>query len=312
MSVDMTYLRRAVAAGARIFSDLRVDRILTTGARASGVTGFVRNGENGAPRSRFRIHGNRVVIAAGAFCTPMLLEKSGLGRQSGQLGRNMTLHPGYRMMARFDERVEGWKGALQSAYCHAFEHERINMTGLFVPPGVLAGTMHGIGDDHAARAELIPHLAVFGGMVHDDGGGRVHAAFGRRFMTYRMSPRDSAASSRAITILGETFFAAGAREVFLPVLGFGPCDADRFRKIDFDRIPRRKLECASQHPLGTARMGISPEHSVVNPDGESWELQNLFVADGSIMPTSLGVNPQETIMTMATRVAWKLRERTAA
>lgn len=308
MSVDVTYLRRAVAAGARILSDLRVERVLTTGARATGVTGRIRNGENGAPGNRFTIHARRVVVAAGAFCTPMLLEKSGVGRRSGQLGRNMTLHPGFRMMARFDERVEGWKGALQSAYCHAFEHERINMTGLFVPPGVLAGTMHGIGNDHAARAQLIPHLCVFGGMVHDDGGGRVHHVLGKRFITYRMSRRDSAASSRALTILGETFFAAGAREVYLPVLGFGPCDADRFRKINFDAIPRRKLECASQHPLGTARMGVSAEHSVVNPDGETWDLENLFVADGSIMPTSLGVNPQETIMTMATRIAWKLRE----
>jgi choline dehydrogenase-like flavoprotein len=55
-------------------------------------------------------------------------------------------------------------------------------------------------------------------------------------------------------------------------------------------------------------MGISPEHSVVQPTGESWELEGLFVADGSIMPTSLGVNPQETVMAMATRIAWGMRE----
>ncbi len=308
MSVDMTYLRRAVAAGARIYSDLRVHRVVATGSRATGVTGRIRNRENGQEGNRFTVHARRVVMAAGAYCTPLLLERSGVGRQSGQLGKNLTLHPGYRMMARFDERVEGWKGALQSAYCHDFERERINMTGLFVPPGILAGTMHGIGDDHVARAQLIPHLCVFGGMVHDDGGGQVRHLLGRRYMTYRMSARDSVASSRAITLLGETFFAAGAREVFLPVLGAKPVNADEFRKIDFERIPRGKLECASQHPLGTCRMGVSPEHAVVDPNGQAWELENLFVADGSILPTSLGVNPQETIMAMATRIAWKLRE----
>ncbi len=308
MSVDMTYLRRAVDAGARIYSDFRVRNVIAEGGRAVGVVGRIRNRENGAPGSDFTIHARRVVVAAGAFCTPLILERSGVGRRSGQLGKNLTLHPGYRMMARFDERIEGWKGALQSAYCHAFEHERINMTGLFVPPGILAGTMHGVGDAHAERAGLIPHLAVFGGMIHDDGGGQVRHAFGRRYMTYRMSPRDSHATSRAISLLGKTFFAAGAREVFLPVLGAGPVDADAFRKIDLDRIPRRKLECASQHPLGTARMGVSGDHAVVDPDGQSFELENLFVADGSILPTSLGVNPQETIMAMATRIAWKLRE----
>jgi hypothetical protein len=250
-----------------------------------------------------------VVLAAGAYCTPLLLARTGVGRQSSQVGKNLTLHPSFRMMARFDERVEGWKGALQSAFSNAYDHERINMNSLFIPPGVLAGTMPGVADVQAERAALIPHLAVFGGMIHDEGGGRVHHVLGQRFITYRMSKADDAAISRVLRLTGETFFAAGAREVFLPVLGFDPCDADRFRSLDFDRLPRRRLECSSQHPLGTARMGVSPEHSVVDPDGKAWELDELYVADGSIMPTSLGVNPQESIMAMATRIAGKLRER---
>jgi choline dehydrogenase-like flavoprotein len=310
MSVDRTYLWRAAAAGARIYSDLDVERIATKGARVAGVVGRVRNGPNRRPRGRFTIHAKRVVVAAGAYCTPLLLERSGVGRQSQQLGRNLTLHPSFRIMARFDQRIEGWKGSLQSAYCGAFEHERINLVGLFVPPGVLAGTMVGVGNDQAARAAAIPHLAVFGGMIHDDPGGRVLHVGGRRVMTYRMSRRDAAAISRVLSLTAETFFAAGAREVYLPVLGFEPCDADRFRSLDLDRLPRRRFECSSQHPLGTARMGVSPEHSVVDADGACWELPGLFVADGSVIPTSLGVNPQETVMAMATRIAWKLREQT--
>jgi choline dehydrogenase-like flavoprotein len=146
-------------------------------------------------------------------------------------------------------------------------------------------------------------------MIHDDPGGRVHHALGQRVMTYRMSRRDSRTVSRVLSLTAETFFAAGAREVFLPVLGLAPCDPDRFRALDLDRLPRRRLECSSQHPLGTARMGVSAERAVVDPDGRCWELGGLYVADGSVMPTSLGVNPQETIMAMATRIAWKLRDR---
>jgi len=56
-------------------------------------------------------------------------------------------------------------------------------------------------------------------------------------------------------------------------------------------------------------MGISPHHAVVDPDGQTYELRDLYVADGSILPTSLGVNPQLSIMAMATRIAWKLREK---
>lgn len=308
LSVDLTYLPRARRAGAIVYSDVRVERVLTRGNRAVGVTGRIRNGERGRALGRFTVHARRVVVAAGAYATPLILERSGVGKQSGELGKNLTLHPGFRMMGLFDERVEGWKGALQSAHTHAYEHERINLVGLFLPPGVLAATMPGIGDDHARRAALVPHLAVFGAMIHDESGGRVRHAFGKRFITYEMSRADGKAASRALSLMAETFFAAGAREVYLPILGAPPVDRDAFRALDLDRVPRRKLECTSQHPLGTARMGISPEHAVVDPNGRVFDTEDLYVADGSVLPTSLGVNPQETILAMATRIAWKLRE----
>src|SRR5262249_8134082 len=93
MSVDRTYLGRAVASGARLYSDLRVERILTKGSRASGVAGQIRGGTDRARRAAFTIHARRVVVAAGAYGTPFLLRRAGIGRQSGQVGKNLTLHP---------------------------------------------------------------------------------------------------------------------------------------------------------------------------------------------------------------------------
>lgn len=311
MSVDIAYLPRALRAGARVFSDFRVDTILTKGSRAAGVSGRIYN-EPGLrrPGSSFKIHARRVVMAAGAYNTPGLLLKNGLGRQSGQVGRNMTVHPGFRMMARFDRKLEGWKGALQSAFSDAYEDERITLTALYVPPGVLAATMKGIGPAHVSKAQGIPNLSIFGGMVHDDPGGQLHHVLGKTFSTYRMSARDRHAMHTITRVMAETYFAAGAQEVYLPVLGMAPISSmDELRKIDFKSIPAKRYECSSQHPLGTTRMGVSAEHSVVNPDGESWELEELYVADGGIVPSSLGVNPQQAIMTLATRIGWHLREK---
>jgi choline dehydrogenase-like flavoprotein len=124
-----------------------------------------------------------------------------------------------------------------------------------------------------------------------------------------MSPKDRAAVPSVMRRMAEVFFAAGAREVFLPILGQKPLDADGVRKLDIEHVPAMRLECASQHPLGTARMGISPEHSVVDPEGRAWDLRELYVCDGSVLPTSLGVNPQLSVMAMATRIAWRMRER---
>jgi choline dehydrogenase-like flavoprotein len=309
LSVDVTYLPRALAAGATLCSDCEVERVVIDGDRARGVTGFIRGGPLRKRRGRFTIHARRVVMAAGAFGTPLVLSRSQIGRRSGQVGRNLTVHPAFRVMARFDEPVRGWQGALQSAYSDHYEQDRITMVGLFVPPGVLAATMPGIGPAHAAHAAQIPHLAMFGGMIHDDGGGRIREVFGRPLMTYEMSARDRATVPILMRRMASIFFAAGAREVFLPVLGLGGIDADGLARLDLERVRGRDLECGSQHPLGTCRMGISPSDSVVDRWGQAWDVRDLFIADGSILPTSLGVNPQLSIMGMATRIAWHLRER---
>jgi choline dehydrogenase-like flavoprotein len=306
LSVDVTYLPRALAAGARVYTDCKVKRITTRGGRASGVQAQFL-GERGRAVGSLEVQARRVVLAAGAYASPVLLMQSGI--RSPHVGRNLTLHPGFRVMARFEEPVRGWQGALQSAYSDAFEDDRITLVGLFVPPGVLAATLPGIGPEHARRAATIPHLAVFGGMLHDSAGGRVHHRFGQPYMTYRLSAADAAAIPKLMRNMAAIYFAAGAKEVFLPVLGLGGVTADALRSVDLEHIPKRLLECSSQHPLGTCRMGTTPEGSVVDPDGQVWKLPELYVADGSIVPTSLGVNPQLSIMSLATRIAWKLRER---
>jgi choline dehydrogenase-like flavoprotein len=312
-SVDLSYLPRARAAGARMYTDCLVDRIVTKGDHAVGVTGRLLDGPRARKKGALDIRARRVVIAAGSYHSPLLLRRAGIGRASGQVGRNLTLHPAFRVMARFDDPVRGWNGALQSAWSDRFEKEKITLTGLFIPPGVVAATMPGIGSEHAERAAAVPYIALFGGLIHDEGGGVVRPGFGREpIVTYRMSKEDRSAVPRVMRRMAEVFLAAGAREVFLPVLGEHGVDADGLRTLDLEHVPAARIECASQHPLGSCRMGISPEHSVVNPDGEAWDLKDLYVADGSILPTSLGVNPQVSIMAMATRIAWKMRERALA
>ena len=308
-SVDVSYLPRAVEAGAQILSDCLVQSILIEGSRAVGVSGRVLD-PFAKGVGEFTVRARRVVVAAGSFHTPLLLQKVGIGRKKKQVGRNLTLHPSFRMLARFDEDVRGWRGALQSAYADAFEEEGITLVGLFVPPSVVGATMPSFGPAHVNRAKRVANLAMFGGLLHDEGGGYVRRGRGREpFVTYRMTKADRAIVPKLLRTMAQTFRAAGAKEIFLPVLGLQPLQVDKFDQFDFDRIPTRSLECASQHPLGTCRMGTHPDHSVVDPDGKVWDVDELYVGDGSVIPSSLGVNPQQTVMTMATRIAWKLRDR---
>ncbi len=304
-SVDLNFLPRAIAAGAEILSDCEVTRVLTKGGRAVGVEGKVK-GPDGR-RSRVKVHARRVVLAAGGAHTPLLMLKSGIGRRSKQVGRNLTLHPGFRMMARFDDVVDGWKGAMQSAHSTTWEDERITLISVYVPPAVVVSALAGFGPEFMERADNLRHFAMFGGMIHDEGGGRIRRGPGREpLMTYRMSKEDRAAVPNIIRRLGEAYLQAGARELYLPILGHAPVSPDEFRTMDLTKVPARRLECTSQHPLGSCRMGDEPSNSAIDGNGKAWDLDQLYVIDGSIVPTSLGVNPQQTIMTLALRQARRM------
>ncbi len=308
LSVDISYLPRAVQKGTQVWSHCLVERIETKGGRAVGVSGRLLNRPAGAPGDRLRVHARRVVVSSGAWHTPLILRKSGIGRGK-RVGHGLTLHPGFRMLARFDEPVRGWRGALQSAWSDHFEHEGLTLTGLFVPVGVLGATMPGVGVEHTGNAKHIDHLAMFGGIIHDEGGGTVHRGPGREpIVTYRMSRRDRARIPALIRAMADTFFAAGARQVFPPILGLRGVDADGLRKLDLERVPGRRIECASQHPLGGCQMGPDASRALVDSNGKCWDVGELYVVDGSIVPTSLGVNPQLSIMSIATRAAWRMRD----
>src|SRR5206468_3732 len=112
---------------------------------------------------------------------------------------------------------------LQSAFSDHFEKDHITLVGLFLQPGFLAAGLPGFGPAYAERVDSMRHLAVFGGLIHDEDKGRVHRFFGPEpVITYKLSRRDKAAMIRAIAILSETFFAAGAKEIYLPVFGMPP------------------------------------------------------------------------------------------
>ena len=138
----------------------------------------------------------------------------------------------------------------------------------------------------------------------------VRRGLGREpIVTYRLAPQDRVATARGLAEASQTFVAAGAQELILPVVGLEPLSRDAAYAFDFDRLGARHLECTSQHPLGTCRISQDAARGVVSQDHETWEVQELFVLEGSVVPSSLGVNPQLTIMALANRAAQNLVER---
>ena len=310
-SVDVSYLPSATAHGARIVSDALVSRVVVEDGRAAGVEGRLLAGDSGAESHAFRVRAPFVIAACGALHTPLLLFRTGLGARSGELGNHVTLHPSSRVVARFDEPLHGWDGALQSVYSDDFAAEGIKLMSVYSAPNVIASGMPGVGPELRRRVRAMPYCGVFGAMVHDEGGGVVRPGPGREpLLGYRMAPRDLARLRRGVTILAEMALAAGAREVFTSVIGAKPITSvAEARALERANIDPRRIECMAFHPLGSARVANDPRRGVVDQSGEAFELPGLFVMDGSILPTSIGVNSQLPIMSMSARLAWRLAER---
>ena len=130
---------------------------------------------------------------------------------------------------------------------------------------------------------------------------------GQPVIRYSLSDRDVAHIKRGLDVLARIYFAAGARVVHAPIAGFdvlrGEDDLVKLRRAT---VRPWDFDLSAYHPLGTARMGTDPAHSVVGPDHQMHDCHALYVVDGSAVPTSLGVNPQVTIMSLATRAAEKI------
>ncbi len=308
MSVDLSFLPDAYEHGARLLSDALVEKIDFSMNRATGVRGRFLDGRTGEPRVPFTVQAKVVVVACGSLHTPVLLRRSGMDTDA--IGKHLTLHPGFRVSALFDEEVNGWDGSMQSVYSDHFLQDGITLVGVYSAVNILAAGLPGIGGAHRRMAAQMPRMAVFGGMVHDDGGGRVHRWISREpLVTYRMSDRDRARMFRGIQILGTMAFRAGAREVILPLFGSEPFKSVEELEFLTQRAPQAaRVECMAFHPLGSAKMSKEARGGVVKPTGEAWGADNLIVADGSVLPSSIGVNSQLPVMAMSLKIARGLCE----
>lgn len=317
-SVDVSFIPDAVAFGADVYTHCRAERILVRDGRAVGLSASFLDPGSGKPNGRSLVVESRVVVlSAGAVYTPFLLLRQGLANSSGQVGRNLQIHPAVQAVALFDEVLGPPRGIPQACYVDEFQGEGIMLEGGTVPPEVHALALPFAGRRHVSLMEKYPNMGIFGGMVSEsDSRGRVvdlRRPGGRPTMLYTLRGRDVEKAKAAVTLMAEIWFAAGARRVFTPIAGHyelrGPAD---LRRLERSRVRASDFYgMSAYHPLGTCRMGDDPEWSVVRHTGETWDVENLFICDGSILPSSPGVNPQLTIMAMAMRIAGFIDEKLA-
>ena len=301
-SMLVTSVPRALVLGARLYADCRVDRITRTGRAVTGLTGHFARG------AKLTVRARTVIAAAGAIQTPVLLARSGLGR--GPLGRNLSLHPNTTVVAFFDSDVTGWHGVHQAFQVREFMASGLVLTAQNLPPPMLAGIVPAYGRELGELMADYNRIVTAGPLVEDTGTGRVRTIPGLGTQVfYRLTDADAARLVRGVELTAQALFAAGARRILLPFDGAPAVrSAAELRNLLARPVPKTSMQVYSIHLMGTARMSEDPRRGVTDSFGAVHGAPGLFVADASLFPGPLGINPAETVIALAMRNARRLLE----
>jgi choline dehydrogenase-like flavoprotein len=304
---NLSYVPAALGKGALLLTAARAESILfEDGKRASGVVVVTPRGK------RLRVRARAVVLAGGAVPTPLFLLRQGIANGSGQVGRNLSLHPSTGYSALSEEPMNGPSHVPQGYGCDEFLREGILTLAAQIDYNISGVVFPFVGQRLMEAVDHVDHMATFGILISDQSAnGRVWRDIGGLpAVTYNLGPEDVRRMHDGMVHASEMALAAGARRLYPFVVGHAPLEGraglEAFRR---EKLGPTDFVWTSYHPLGTTRMGRDPRTSVIDTDHAAHDVPGLYVVDGSAVRGPIGVNPQLTIMAMATRAAERIAAR---
>lgn len=300
-SVLVTYIPRALAAGAEIRDCATATRIETDGAgRATGIV-YRRGGQERFQRAR------HVVVAGYSVETPRLLLNSasgrspqGLGNSSGLVGRYLMVHVNDAVWGTMEDEIRWYKGPPSMAVTEHWNYADDAPDKSF-DGGYAIMSQGPLPTDHAST--LVTNFGLFGAAL------RERMALYNRTAGLKIVGEAMPRAENRVELSDE----ADANGVPLARVSYTQTGNDKALGAHARGFMRRMLEAAgardiiettgTAHLMGGCRMGTDPGSSVTDRFGRSWDVPNLWICDGSLMPTGGGVNPSMTIIANAERIA---------
>jgi long-chain-alcohol oxidase len=317
---DSTWLVDAVSRGAVILTRCKAEKLLLertgtggAGGRAKRCVGVVARSTNPAITRTLEVRARATVSACGSLLTPVLLRRSGLSNR--HIGKNLHLHPTALVWGYFPDTMPDLKGKIYDGGIITSLHKVEGAPGapalaiLETPAMGLAGA--GTQFPWVSGSDMKERMLRYGRTVH----------LFSRSVAYHLDATDRenmrAGLRRGLRVLA----AAGAAEI-----GTHRSDGQRFAcrgateaaleefldGVDVVRGPQSMAEawslCCTAHQMGSCRMGATARDGAVDARGESWEAESLYVCDGSVLPSAVGVNPMVTIQSVAYCLATGIAE----
>ncbi|MCB9730826.1 MAG: GMC family oxidoreductase [Deltaproteobacteria bacterium] len=300
-SVDRSYLPHALRDGARVMTCSEVDGILTEGARATGVTGWVVDPVTRERTARFSVRAPKVILAAGVMASPVLLLRSGI-RGGGRVGATLYAHIGAGAMGVMEEVVDPWIGATQGVGAISAEIRGMKYESLWAATNLIAARWGALGARFYDQLQDLRHatvvVVVYRGAVH----GRVRARRnGLPAMKLTIPQSEIDTTMRGLRPAVEGLLAVGARYVTTSIHGLpktirSPAEVDA---LVSGRVRARDIPMTANHVFGSCRMSADPRRGPVDPEGRVRGVDGLWVVDTSVFPSGSAVNPQATCMAVS-------------
>ncbi len=308
-STNVNYVPEVLERGGDVLSCAPVERVVLERGRAVGVTGRFEHPRTRRAGGTFTVRARKaVLVAASVTHSPVLLMRSGV--QSPALGRYFRAHPGTGVFGVYDEPVDMNTGATQGWASMAFRVEPgLKLETLSLPAEMVAGRLSGGGTQLMERLAGYRHIAMWVHAIRAESVGRVTRSWlsGRPVVKYGLDRADMERMRKGIALVARTHFAAGARRVVPGVYGLpydlGPEDV---KLLDDGPLDPRAYVAILSHLFGGCVMGRDPATSVCDERGRVHGVEGLVMADASVIPSNLGVNPQHTIMALASHFAESL------
>jgi len=254
--------------------------------------------ERGMPKQETFDH---IFVAAGAIGTPYLLLKSHLGNR--KVGKTLRLHPTIKITARFKEKVNFVESGVPIHQVKEFSPDFSFGCSISNLPYLGVGLL----ENGVMGKELMEnwrYMATYYAMVSDGIGQVRHIPFiNRPLVSFKIDQKGIENLSRGVHKLGELLFAAGAKRIYPSISGIpqiNNIDELKRQKTIFDPAD---MNLMTIHLMGSCPMGSDSKNCVVDENGILHGESNIHIADASLIPSAIGVNPQGTLMAICFKLA---------
>ncbi|MEY1660547.1 GMC family oxidoreductase [Isoalcanivorax beigongshangi] len=323
-SMLVTTLPEAMKGGATLVHSVEAATLAHDGTRVTAVHGRALGADRRPTGRSVTFKAPTIIVAGGGINTPALLLRSKVPDPHQRVGKRTMLHPVSIVFAQYEQEVAGYYGAPQSLYSDEFVWRDgvdgkvgYKIEALPVHPGVTSVLLDNFGQRSSEEMRQIPHTAVLLSLLrdgfHDDSvGGAVELRNdGTPVVDYPMTDYLWEGMRHSLLSQAEMHFAAGAKQVRArhTEARYHSRWQEAKAAIEGYRYQDALMPVGCAHVMGGCAMGTDERLCVTDHDGRYRHLDNLYIFDASVFPTSVGVNPQLSIYGVTARNASLLAER---